>query len=194
MTIKEASGNNVYKFTFDPDVPSLKVEQIDPGDNTFVVPPTTQTNASMPNQYTSSNGITANILKNETWYIFYSPKDSNSVWGDRVGQVFKNIGNGLHVLEMDRLYPFHLYTKDWVYTLANNWENYGHDKLQMDVPHRVVVGSGNGAHIEFADGDYIENATIIIDFNNESGPMIIVNGTPRYYDAARNKTSSKRKL
>jgi hypothetical protein len=180
MTIKEASGNNVYKFTFDPDVPSLKVEQIDPGDNTFVVPPTTQTNAELPNQYTSNNGVTAKILRDQTWSIFYTI-NGNSVYGMGSGLVFKNLGNGLHVLEMDRLYPFQLYTKDWVYSLANGYDYYGSNSIKMDVPHRAVIrlNGGGGANISFADGKYIENATIIIDFNSETGPMIIVNGTPR---------------
>jgi hypothetical protein len=179
MSIKETSGNNVYKFTFDPDAPSLKVEQIDPGDNTFVIPPTTQTNASMPDQLEALDGTPVSTLKNMTWYIYWWLYiDGEAIINH--GQAFTNLGNGLHSLELEKLYPFQIYANGWDYTLGNNWYNYGGDELQIDVPHRLAINSRTARTIEFADGDYIENATLIIDFNNPSGPTLTVMGTPRY--------------
>jgi hypothetical protein len=175
MTVKEADNNNVYRFTFDPDVPSIKVEQIDPGDNTFVIPPTTITNSTIDDQTTALDGTPVSTLKNMTWYL-----DHNGNYSLDDGVKFKNLGNGLHTLEIAKLYPFHLCTHGWEYSLGNYWYGKGTDQLVLDVPHRAVFGANNIHLINFADADYIENATIIVDFNHSGGPIITVNGIPRY--------------
>lgn len=175
MVVKDADYNNVYRFTFDPDVPSIKIEQIDPGDNTFVIPPTTITNSTIDDQTTALDGTPVSTLKNMSWYLFH-----NGNYSLDDGVKFKNLGNGLHTLEVAKLYPFHLCTYSWVYSLGNSYWGKGTDQLVLDVPHRAVFGANSIHLIYFADADYIENATIIVDFNHSGGPIITVNGIPRY--------------
>jgi hypothetical protein len=181
MMVDDVSANKLYKFTFDPgdgsnpEKPTLLIEDIDSDGKSYATPSTEQTNPNIGNQY-EGKSYTAEDLDNMTWALYH-----NGIYGYVNGLIFTNLGNGLHILEnIDKLYPFQLYADGaWNYALGNCWNGNGYSKIKMDVPHRVAVLPNSVLELRFSDGYYVENATIIIDFNDPEGPIVTVNGTPR---------------